>query len=243
VADFARVATAAPQSPVRATAEYDAAAALISLKDWMRRPDAGDFRQRYPGNPLQEESTTKLAVVYVEKKQWALAAPEFERLAASKKDPQLARGALWQAASCTRRPVRAHRAARTYERYVKQNPAPLGAAVEARYRWLAWPGRGRSGRRAWLDEGFAAGRPAGGSDRTDRTRYLGATAALALAKPVYEEYRRCTGRTLESPAQAEEGQDGGRLEVLRVARTTAWPTSRPPPPTRSRSCITISAGP
>jgi hypothetical protein len=29
---------------------------------------------------------------------------------------------------------------------------------------------------------------AGGSGRTDRTRYLGATAALALAKPVYEQY-------------------------------------------------------
>jgi len=30
----------------------------------------------------------------------------------------------------------------------------------------------------------------GGSGRTDRTRYLAATAALALAEPVYEEYKK-----------------------------------------------------
>ena len=31
---------------------------------------------------------------------------------------------------------------------------------------------------------------AGGSARTDRTRYLGATAALAMAEPVADAYRK-----------------------------------------------------
>jgi len=192
VADFARVATAAPQSPVRATAEYDAAAALINLKDW----DAAartleDFRQRYPTNPLQEEVGTKLAVVYVEKKQWALAAGEFEHLAATKKDPQIARDALWQAAELYEKAGARAPAARSYEHYVKQNPTPLEAAVEARYRLarLAKDDDDSARELAWMKDLLQADQ-AGGSGRTDRTRYLGATAALALAKPANVEYRK-----------------------------------------------------
>jgi len=192
VAYFGRVATAAPQSPVRATAEYDAAAALISLKDWDQAARTlEDFRQRYPTNPLQEEVGAKLAVIYVEKKQWALAAAEFERLAAAKKDPQLARDALWQAAEFYEKAGARAPAARTYERYVKQNPVPLESAVEARYRLarLAKDDGDSARELGWMKDLLQADQ-AGGSGRTDRTRYLGATAALALAKPVYEEYQK-----------------------------------------------------
>ncbi len=192
VAYFGRVATAAPQSPVRATAEYDAAAALISLKDWDQAARTlEDFRQRYPTNPLQEEVGAKLAVIYVEKKQWALAAAEFERLAAAKKDPQLARDALWQAAEFYEKAGARAPAARTYERYVKQNPVPLESAVEARYRLarLAKDDGDSARELGWMKDLLQADQT-GGSGRTDRTRYLGATAALALAKPVYEEYQK-----------------------------------------------------
>ena len=189
---FARVATAAPQSPVRATAEYDAAAALISLKDWDGAARTlEDFRQRYPAHSLQQEVDTKLAVVYVEKKQWALAAAEFERIAAAKKDPQLARDALWQAAELYEKAGARAPAAKTYERYVKQNAAPLEAAVEARYRLARLAKEdGDSARELdWMKDLLQADQ-AGGSARTDHTRYLGATAALSLAGPAYQEYRK-----------------------------------------------------
>ncbi len=49
VTHFERVATAAPQSTVRASAEYDAAAALIGLKDWDGR--IRSWRARHSGRP------------------------------------------------------------------------------------------------------------------------------------------------------------------------------------------------
>ncbi len=196
VGHFARVATVAPQSAVRATAQYDAAAALIVLKDWDGAARTlEDFRQRFPNHPLQGEVGNKLAVAYLEKGQWAQAAGEFERVAATSKDSKVARDALWQAAelhekgaekSGTRAP-----AARAYERYLAQNPEPMERALEARSRLarIAKADGNPARELALMKEVFLADQR-GGSARTERTRYLGATAALALAEPVFGEYRK-----------------------------------------------------
>ena len=192
VTHFERVATAAPQSTVRASAEYDAAAALIGLKDWDAAGRALEsFRQHYPSHPLQEEVGGKLAVVYMEQGKWALAAAEFERIAAAKKDPKLAREALWQAAELYEKAGAREPAAGAYERYVKQNPEPLEAAEEARYRLSRIAKQDGNGARelAWMKDILQADQ-GGGAGRTDHTRYLGAVAALALATPVYETYRQ-----------------------------------------------------
>ncbi len=192
VAHFARVATAAPLSQVRATAQYDAAAALITLKDW----DAAtrlltDFRQRYPKHPLQDDVSSKLAVAYVEKGNWSDAAGEFERLAAANKDPQLARAGLWQAAEMFEKAGSRASATRVYERYLKLYPEPLQAAVEGRYRLARMAKEDGNPARelAWMKELQRADQTGGGA-RTDRTRYLGAMATLALAQPTVDEYRK-----------------------------------------------------
>ena len=192
VGHFARIATVAPQSTVRATAQYDAAASLIALKDWDGASRTlEDFRQRYPGNPLQDDVASKLAVVYLEKGQSAQAAAEFERLATTQKDPKLARDALWQAAELYDKGGSRASAAKTYERYLKQYPQPLAPAMEARYRLAVIAKADNNAPRelALMREIFQADQT-GGAARTDRTRYLGATAALALAAPVYEDYRK-----------------------------------------------------
>ena len=83
---------------------------------------------------MQDEIAGKLALAYLEQQQWAKAAGEFERLSAAKKDPQLAREALWQAAELYDKAAARVPAARVYTLYLKQNPEPLERAVEARYR-------------------------------------------------------------------------------------------------------------
>jgi TolA-binding protein len=192
VAFFARVGTVAPQSTVRANAQYDAAAALITLKDWDGAARTlEDFRQRFPNHPLQADVSSKLAVAYMEKGQWAGAAGEFERLAASSKDPKISRDALWQAAEFYEKASQRAPAAKVYERYLAANPQPLEPAVEARYR-LARIAKedGNATREAALMKDIFYADQNGGGARTDRTRYLGATAALAMAEPVAEAYRK-----------------------------------------------------
>lgn len=221
VAHFERVAsTAAPQSTVQAAAQYDAAAALIALKDW----DAAartleDFRKRYPASPLQSEVGSKLAVVYVEKGQWASAATEFERMAATHKDPAIARAALWQAAELHEKANARPLATKAYERYLVQNPQPLEAALEARWRLarIAREDHNPTRNLVLMKEIFQADQ-SGGSARTDRTRYLGATAALALAEPVAETYRKVA---LTEPLQKQLKLKKARMEDALKAYTVA----------------------
>jgi cellulose synthase operon protein C len=194
VASFQRVGTVAPQSAVRATAQYDAAASQIAMKDWdgaIRTLE--DFRQRFPANPLQGDVSSKLAVAYLEKGQWAGAAGEFERLAAASKDPKIARDALWQAAEFHEKAGARAPAAKAYERYLAQNPQPLEPAIEARARLQKIAkADGNAARDAALTREIFQADQAGGNARTPRTKYLGAQAALALAEPVAASYRQVT---------------------------------------------------
>jgi tetratricopeptide (TPR) repeat protein len=212
---FARVALAAPASAIRTSADYDAAAALIALKDW---PAATrmleEFRQHYPQNPLQGEVTARLALAYTEQSMWAPAAAQYERIAeapgSAPNAPTRARAALWQAATLYEkaaasdpasvkagapRPADAAKyraaAARDYDRYLKLYPSPLEPAVEARYRLaqLAHVDGNAAAESAQMRAIFVADQN-GGAGRTDRTRTLAAMAALDMAQPVFEAYQK-----------------------------------------------------
>jgi TolA-binding protein len=188
---FARVADAAPDSTVRATAEYDAAAELIVLKDW---PAAAsmleDFRRRFPNHALQAQVPAKLAVAYEEQQKWPQAAAEYERIADSK-DPALARAALWQSASLYEKAGNRPAATRLYERFAKTFPQPLEQALEARAHLVALAeADGNAPRALALQREIFAADQAGGAQRTPRTRTLGAQASLAIAVPVFEAYRQ-----------------------------------------------------
>ncbi len=230
VGHFDRVAVVAPLSPVRASAQYDAAAALIALKDW---PAAArtleDFRTRFPASPLLDEAGDKLVLVYTESGQWALAAGEYERVARRKGDPALARAALWQAAELYDKaagatggradPAAAAAAARTYEHYVQAYPAPLEPAIEARARLarIANQRGDQAGVLAWTRSLMDAER-AGGAARTERTRYLGAQAALALAQRPYEDFHQVA---LVEPLKKQLALKKSRMEAALKAYAVA----------------------
>jgi tetratricopeptide (TPR) repeat protein len=215
------VAQVAPNSPIRANAQYDAAAELIALKDWGAASSTlQDFRTRYPNHPLQQDVAAKLAVAYTEQGQWSQAASEFERIAATKsKEPAVARGALWQAAELYEKGGSRAQAGRVYERYVQQYPEPFEPAMEARYRLsrIAKADNNPAREMAWMKEIFQADQRAG-SARTPRTRYLGATAALALAEPVDESYRSVQ---LVEPLQKQLKLKKARMEEALKAYSVA----------------------
>ena len=96
VDDFLRVAKVAPGSKIVATAQYDAAAQLINLKQWDRAIACSRLiRHDYPKSELSADVTRKLAVAYSEGNQPGRSGGEFEHIAAdAHEDPQAAaRGA------------------------------------------------------------------------------------------------------------------------------------------------------
>src|SRR6202035_1553787 len=65
VDDFLRVAALAPTSKVRSSADFDAAALLVTQKQWDRAiPVLEGFRRNFPDSPLQTDVTRNLAVAY-----------------------------------------------------------------------------------------------------------------------------------------------------------------------------------
>lgn len=188
---FLRVGSVAPSSPIRATGQYDAAAALISLKDWNGAARVLEgFRRDYPKHPLQAEVPGKLAVCYMESGQVLKAAAEYEALSATSKDVAFTREALWQASALYEKAGHEGSAAAAYERYVRQYPRPLEPAVEARYRLAEISGKqGRPAQRQSWSRELVQAEQKGGGERTDRTRYLGSLSALVVAEPLDEAYR------------------------------------------------------
>ncbi len=227
VAHFQRITTLGSlpgASAVRASAQFDAAAALIGLKDWAAAARAlEDFRRQQPGHALQAEVAPKLALAYLELGQPGAAAAEFERVADQAGDPALARDARWQAAKLQnkaaeqappRSPLIAS-AQKAWERYVSQYPQPLEAAVVARSELAALARQDAQPSRAtaWLKEVVQADAGAGPA-RTPRTRALAGQAMLSLAEPLFEAYRQVP---LVEPLQKQLKLKKARMdEVLRA---------------------------
>ncbi len=230
VQDFLRVAAVAPASPIRAKAEFDAATLLLQDKQWIAAATVLEgFRATYPQHELAADVDRKLAVAYVESGQQAKAAAEFERVAArTTEDPEVRRSALWQAAELQVAAGDRASASRIYAEYVKRYPVPAGPAVDARQTLadLARDANDAEGRKRWLEDIIVADRAAG-AERTDRTKFLAATASLELARPLDASARAIRlglplEKSLPAKRKALEAALGayGRAEEYGVAQVT-----------------------
>ncbi|MBE9567696.1 MAG: hypothetical protein IMF14_03300, partial [Proteobacteria bacterium] len=190
---FMRVAKVAPNSKIRPTAEYDAAASLMLLKDWgMVATVLEGFRKMYPKHELQHDITKKLAVVYKEDGKYLMAAVEFERI--EKENPEdraLRREALNQAAELYEKAGEKNKALLVYIKMVDYFPTPIEDALEARQKiadiYLA---QGKHKQYIYQLKQIVAGDAIAGKGRTDRTKYLAAHASLILAEPGLASFKK-----------------------------------------------------
>ncbi|MGB5717395.1 MAG: tetratricopeptide repeat protein [Gammaproteobacteria bacterium] len=191
VAHFQRVREVTPTASIVATAEFDAAAGLLSLQQWSQAAAVLDrFRNSYPNDPRQDEVTRRLAMAYLAGEQPLQAAREFERIGNSHEDPTLRREALWQAAELYTTAGQPNESVVAYQHYIQQFPQPVEPAVEARQRIATHyaASNNLSEQQRWLKDIIRADRQAG-KQRSDRTRYLAARAQLTLADNAHENYR------------------------------------------------------
>ncbi len=187
---FLRVGRMAPNSKIRPNAEYDAAAALIQLKDWDNAASVlVGFRNAFPGHKLQPETTRKLAYVYKENGQLSMAASEYERIERESNDDEIRRDALQEAADLYEKNEDSASALEVYRRYVDYFPQPVELNLETRNK-IAKILKAQNDREFYLKEleQIVAIDASAGSVRTPRTRYLAANAALVLAQSTYDKF-------------------------------------------------------
>ena len=187
---FLRVGKLAPNSSIRANADYDAATALFVGKDWAAAiPVLKAFIRSYPGHELRTGAEQKLALSYQNKGDWRRAADAYEVLYEKESDREKKRQLLWQMAEFYEKADRSEDVRRIYKRYVRTFPTPFDEAIEARHRLATLykkTGQNAS-RRYWLRQIVEADKE---GPSTERSQFLAAAAALELAGPSYVAFRK-----------------------------------------------------
>ncbi len=187
---FLRVGRMAPTSKIRVNAEYDAAAALMQLKDWKKAAAVlVGFRDLFPGHALQPEVTKKIAYVYREDGQLSLAADEYERIERESQDDEVRREALLIAAELHEKVGNQTRMMVVYRRYVEYFPHPVEPNLETRNK-IAEALKKNNDRDNYLAEikQIVIIDAGAGGERTPRTRYLAGKAALVLAEQTFDQF-------------------------------------------------------
>lgn len=192
---FLRVAKVAPDSKIRPTAEYDAAASLILLKQWAAVATVLEgFRKLYPDNKLNNDITKKLAVVYKEDGKYMKSAVEFERI--EKENPEddaLRREALGQAAELYVKAGEKNKALLVYTKMVDYFPTPIEDSIEVRQKMAdIYLEKGERKQYIYQLKQIVAGDAVAGKGRTDRTKFLAAKASIVLAEPKLEAFKKVT---------------------------------------------------
>ncbi|MBT8083907.1 MAG: tetratricopeptide repeat protein [Woeseia sp.] len=191
VGHFQRVAAVVPDATIRATAEYDAAAALMKLQAWDRASAVLlNLRSNFPNGEYADDVTKNLALAYRQSGRTADAAAEFERIAmqASPND-EVRREALWHAIDLYKDGKNSIDEERVLEILVAQYPEPFVESFEARARLLELAEQRADVNlvRTRLQDLQRADAMAG-SERTERSRYLAALASLRLAEPLRQRF-------------------------------------------------------
>jgi TolA-binding protein len=221
VEDFLRVSKEAPSSKVRANADFDAGALLITQKQWDRAIVVLEgFRRNFPQSTLQPDVTRKLAVAYSESNHPGEAAAEFELIAQSPTESaELQREATLQAADLYDKAGNPGKSRAMLEAFVKRFPQPLNPAMEARNKLslIAAKLGDINARDYWLKEIVNADRAAGAA-RTDRSKALAAKATLTLAAPARDEFMRIK---LVAPLKKSLAEKRKAMEAALKAYTQA----------------------
>ena len=190
---FLRIAKVAPSSPIRATAEYDAATLYIQIKDWKAATRIlENFRHRFPKRKRYFQGiSSKLALAYTQTGQFDKAAREINLLANYAKTPEEKRKLMWDAAKMYEKSGNPLQAVNLYKKYAIKYPTPFSQSIEAYHRVTEYYKNKKNSnmRNKWLRKLIKA-EQRGGQQRTDRSRYLAASAAFELAEPTMYSFKK-----------------------------------------------------
>jgi tetratricopeptide (TPR) repeat protein len=193
IGHFARIPVVSPESPIAATALYEALVLAMNHAQWNKAIQfAEHFQARYADHKLSQDVGRHLSAAYLEAGDKVKAAQAFEQLANEDNDQQVKMAALWQAAELYESRNDLDSAIRSYRSYAHTYPRPYPQNLEAMHKLTGLYERTGDSekRRFWLDRIAEADQKTDRSLKTSRTNQIAASVLLELAHQKAEEFRQ-----------------------------------------------------
>ena len=180
---FQKVGQVTPEASIRPNADYDAAAAFITLQDWAAAEQSLEsFRARNPQSELLGDADKKLALAYEKDGKPGPAAEVYGRLAQRQTESQdNRREAAWLSATLYDQAQQPQPALEAYQAYVRAYAEPLDRGIQARQRLAVLSSGDDTRHEYWLRDIVGAD-GAAGAGRTDSSKLAAAQAQLELGR-------------------------------------------------------------
>jgi len=232
IALFLSIKQQAPNSDIRVMAQYDAVSIQLQQEKWDDAiKELQQLIKQYPAHELAAEFPRKLAYAYEQDGQNIRAANAYLALYKNDKDINVKREALFVAAGLFEKEKQYDNAIEHYREYAHEFEEPFDTRMEARYHLADLYDKTGDRRRHlyWLRR-VIQGDEAGGSERTDRSRYLAAWANTkygdyfawefnrrSLSLPLEQSMERKNGYLKDAATRYEMAMDYGILEFVTQA--------------------------
>lgn len=183
IAKLLRISDVAPNTDVAIKGQYDAGVYLIEQQKWREAENVYvNFRNQYPKHELSAGIPAKMVLIYQNQSKWELAANELSIMERSSNDPNVKRQALAMGAELYAKSGNRAMAIDTYKRYANEYPRPIAEALEAEFNVakLYAEQQDTKNRQYWLQRIIETDLAAG-DQRSDRSKYLAASATNELA--------------------------------------------------------------
>ncbi len=232
VEELLRLKELTPNSPVRITAQYDAASLLIELQNWTRAiAELEELRQLYPEHELAVEFPRKLAFSYEKNEDWIHAAKEYLLLSENDPDLELRRESLFLAATMYENNKEFDVAITHFKSYNKFYPEPFASMMEARYKLaINYQKLNDVEKRLYWLQQLVDGESEAGNKSTDRSRWLAAWAnaeygdfyaekfhQIALSLPLDKSLPTKNAQLEEASNRYQAAADSGIFEFVTLS--------------------------
>ncbi len=209
--ELLKLKTLTPDSPIRITAQYDAATLLLGVSEWSKAiVELTELSTLYPNHELAVEFPRKLALAYQKNVDWSKAAKAYLALYKNDPDPEIKREGLFLAASMYEKAMDYDLAIKYFKRYAYDYEQPFDTRMEARYHLATnYETLDEIGKQLYWLRRIIAGDAKSGDQRTERSRWLAAWSNAKYGDYFASEFRK---KKLRQPLQRSLPKKKGFFE-------------------------------
>lgn len=232
IKEFLSVKKIAPNSNIRVVAQYDAVSLMLQNKQWKTAiNELQELQAKFTKHELAPEFPRKLAFAYEKSEQWNKAAVAYTNLYKQDKDPAVKQDALFIAAGLYKKIKDYDQAITYYRDYAHEYEKPFDNRMEARYHLadLYEIQDDKTRHLYWLRR-IVEGDEKGGSERTERSRWLGAWANAkygdyfawefyrrSLRQPIDKSIARKNNYIQDATSRYDKASEYGILEFVTLS--------------------------